>query len=529
SLARPRLQTLSGAAAVAALASAGLWISLHYCLVAWKTDPDIFVTVALWRGVREHGLGFLRSWTYTEDNWLFSLVPISSLFYSAFGATSRIAALVGWLFFVASVAMTAWLAAKLAGWRAAAITGCVLLFANYYALGHIGFLSYPITHNVSMAWGLAVLLLALWGVERQAYGPCIAAGLAVFVDAVSDPWASAAIAVPLVLASGGLAAVHRRTRLGAIALTLCLASALALWAAYKHPFGALHFLPRGHFQPGGWQAMLVNLRFGYRALAVMFNILPGGDLEAISTQVISVAALAAMVGASSLLVLWGLPRASAGRQLVGGVAVLSIGAVTTLYLLGPPASGLYVGRFFPNLYFFGALLVAMAAAERWRTGPWAAKAAVGAYAALFVASGAAMTPQLWTQPVPPSEPPAAKALGAFLQAHRLAYGYGPYWGANALAMEALTDGAVTIRPVVFQHGRVARRPVEASSLWFAPQAEPAGAPLFLVIRSDIEGCPALEACEAAARSQFGAPSERLVGGDAVVLVWRHPLAPLIDP
>ncbi|MDB5419571.1 MAG: glycosyltransferase, partial [Phenylobacterium sp.] len=116
-----------------------------------------------------------------------------------------------------------------------------------------------------------------------------------------------------------------------------------------------------------------------------------------------------------------------------------------------------------------------------------------------------------------------------LQAHRLAYGYGPYWGANALAMEALTDGAVTIRPVVFQRGRVARRPVEASSLWFAPQAEPAGAPLFLVIRTDIEGCPALKACEAAARSQFGAPSERLVEGDAVVLVWRHPLAPLIDP
>ncbi|HEV2532745.1 hypothetical protein [Phenylobacterium sp.] len=512
----------------AALICAGLWISLHYCLVAWKADPDIFVSVALWRGAQDHGLGFLKTWTYTEDNWLFSLLPVSSLIYSVFGATARVAALVGWLFFVASVGLTGWLTARMAGWRAGLATAVVLLFANYHALGHVGFLGYPITHNVSLAWGLVVLLLAYWGLERRLYGPCLAAGVMLYLDAVSDPWASAAIAAPLILTSGALAVLNRGTRLGGCARALCLVAALALWAAYKHPFGLLQFLRRGHFQPGGWDALVTNLSLGYRALSVMFNIAPGANLDEPRTKIVSLAALAVMVGGAAVLTLLGWRRASPGRQLTGAVSILSIGAVTALYLLGPPNTGMYVARFFPNLYFLGALLIATVAAERWRAWPWALKGLVAIYAALFMASAAAMAPQDWTSPIPSSEPAQARALGELLEAHHLTYGYGPYWGANALAMDTLTGGAVTVRPVVFQNGRVARRPVETSSLWYAPGAEPAGASPFLVIRSDIEGCPATDACEAAARAQFGAPAERLTQGDAVVLVWRRPMAPLLD-
>jgi len=344
---------------------------------------------------------------------------------------------------------------------------------------------------------------------------------------VSDPWASAAVGIPLVIASGALAVANRRTRLGGCALALCLAATLALWAAYTHPFGLLHFLPKGHFQLGGRHAVLVNLGFGIRALAVMFNVLPGANLDLPATQAISLAALAMLAGGAAVFTLLDIRRATAGRQLVGLVAILSIGAVAALYVLGPASTGLYVGRFFPNLYFLGALLVAMTAAARWRTWPWVVKGGVAAYAALFIGSGAAMAPQFWTTAIPPSEPPEARSLGEFLAAHKLTYGYGPYWGANALAMDALTKGAVTIRPVIFTPGRIAPRPGGTSSLWYAAGAEPKGASPFLVIRSDMEECPSPEICESASRRQFGAPAERLVHGDAVVLVWRRPLAPLL--
>jgi hypothetical protein len=152
---------------------------------------------------------------------------------------------------------------------------------------------------------------------------------------------------------------------------------------------------------------------------------------------------------------------------------------------------------------------------------------IAAYALLFAVSGLALTPRLWTGPLAASDAPEAQALGGFLKAQGLTYGYGPYWGSGALAMQDLTGGAVTIRPVTFRGGRIAPRPAETSRLWYAPGAEPQGVRPFLVIRTDAEECPSVPACEADARRQFGDPAERLVHGDAVILVWERPLAPRI--
>lgn len=510
--------------ALAVLVAAGLWISFSYALFVWKADPDIFVTVALWRGVGEHGLGFVRTWGYTADNWLFSLVPVASAAYALFGASARTAVLIGWGFFLASVIMTTALAARVAGPRPAAILGAVLLFANVQALGHVGFLAYPISHNVSLAWGLAALLLAAWGLERRAHGPGLGAAALLFIACVSDPWASAAVAAPLILVGGAIAWRNRRDAPGRPALVLCLACAVALWIAHKHPFGLLHFLRRGDFQGGDAQSFAVNLRLGYGAVAAMFNLAPGGRAGS-AAQAASFAATLALLVMSGALAARSLRGAGVARQLVGGVAILSILAVAALYLAGPANSGLYVGRFFPNLYFLGGLLAAMASADGDRRWP---RAVTAAYAALFVLAGAASAPAAWTAPPAASDSPKARALGAFLQAHGLSYGYGPFWGAQALVIQTATNGAVVLRPVTFQDGRVARRPIESSRLWYAPEAEPRGR-VFVIVVADGEACQEVAACEATARRQFGAPVERLTYGETVVLVWDRPLAPRIPP
>ena len=508
---------------LATLGAAGLWTSFSYALSVWKADPDIFVAVELWRGVGEHGLGFVRTWGYTADNWLFSLIPLASAAYALFGVSARTAVLTGWGFFLASAGLTAALAAKVAGPRPAAILGPILLFANLQALGHVGFLAYPISHNVSLAWGLAALLLAVWSLETRAYGSALAAAALLFVSCVSDPWASAALAAPLILVSGAIALRNRRDDLGRPALVLCLVSAAAFWIAHKHPFGLLHFLRRGDFQPGDAQSFAVNLRLGYEAVAAMFNLAPAAGAGAAVRAASFVAALA-LVAASGARVARSLRGAGIARQLVGGVSILSILAVTVLYLAGPANSGLYVGRFFPNLYFLGGLLAAMAAADG---GRWS-RAAAGAYAALFVLAGAASAPSAWTAPPSSSDSPKAQALGAFLRSHGLSYGYGPFWGAQALVMRTATLGAVTIRPVTFHDGRVARRRIESSRLWYEPQAEPPGR-VFLAIVADGEACLAVATCEMVARRQFGAPVERLTQGETVVLVWDRPLAARIAP
>lgn len=516
-------------AAIGALGALGLWVSFHYARVAWGPDGDTFVTIALWRGFQEHGLRFFSSWAYSQDNWLFSLIPIASAVFAVFGPTPEAAMALGWGGFIASVALAVWITALTAGRRPAMLLGCVLLFASFPALGPVGFLAYPISHNVSMAWGLAAIAIAMHGLARRSLGACVAAALAVFLNTVSDPWAGAAVALPIVFAGAAIAATRAEER--RCARMLALASFIAFVCARTRLFGALWFLPASHFELTDLAGLQANLHWGALALAKMFNIVPAGrPAEQLGVCVFNLLALAVIVGGASLSATLNWRTARLPVQFVAVAAISSIAAVSVLYLAGRWGADWAVGRFFPNLYFFGAILIASQAAFRWHAWPVWARAGIGLYAGLFVLSGAVKHPDLWLNP--PSAPPApkaaaARALGDYLAAHGLAYGYGPFWGVQALAMDTLTGGRVTVRPVSFRDGHIRRRQAETSSLWFRPEAEPSNSRIFLVIMNDGEECPDPRACEALAVQQFGPPAERLQHDDAAILVWNQPLAPKI--
>lgn len=509
----------------------GLWISLHYALGAWKPDPDIFVTVELWRGFEHYGWSFFPSWAYTQDNWLLSLIPVTSALFKLFGTRAETAMIVGWLSFAASTGLAAWLAWRLAGARAALALACVLVFADLEALGRAGYLGYPISHDISMTWGLLALVLAVLALDRGGFGLALLAAAAVFVDAVSDPWAGVGIAAPLIVASAAIALLNRRTRLGACAAVLSVAVAVALWAARTRLFGMLGFLPKSQLHMADLPTMLVNMYWAYRSLGAIFNIVPGAGLDSHIGRLVSVAALIAVLGSAMVLTAVALRRAPPVRQLITGVALLSILGVAGLYVIGRWDQNIAVGRFFPNVYFLGGLLVAVVAAEGWARWSSAERAGLSAYAALFVISGVLSAPGLWTGAAGAADPSKDEAveLGTFLNAHQLSYGYGPFWGAHALVMNTATEERVTIRPVTFRDGRVRRRPAETSSLWYRAGAEPAANRPFVLVRNDGEECSQPDACVAAAIRQFGEPIERLTWRNSVVLVWPHEIAGAIDP
>ena len=354
----------------------------------------------------------------------------------------------------------------------------------------------------------------------SAWPAAVAAGAAVFVNAVSDPWAGAAIALPVILASAALAVLRRERRTAAGVLGFACLVGFIL--ARTRLFGALGFLPASNLALADIGGMLVNLHWGYRAAVVLFNIVPGGDGLAV-VRLLDVAALVLVLGWAAAASVWGLRRAPAERQFVTVVAILSIGAVVALFLVGRWGDGPGAARFFPNLYVFGGVLVAAQVSAGWGSLGRGASIAVIAYSALLVVSGVASRPAAWLGRETAPDGADAGGLGAYLAAHGLAYGYGPYWGTQALVMETLTKGAVTVRPVTFVDDRVRPRAGGISTLWFTPSAEPAGRRLFLVVRNDGEECPDPAACERNARQQFGPPVERLVYRDAVILVWDHAL------
>jgi hypothetical protein len=501
----------------------GAWVSFRYCADAWRPDPDIFVTVEVWRGIQRHGPEFLRSWAYTQDNWLLSLVPLSSLAFATFGTSAAVALGIGWVVFLMSVAMTGWIAARLTGWRAGVVLSCVLIFAGYPAVGHAGYLGHPISHNLSMAWALLALALALHSLERGSRGACIAIGFILFIDSVSDPWAGVAIACPMILVTGIMAWVHRRESLGRNAAMLAIAGALGFLTARTQLFGLLSFLPQSSFDVADRGRILLNLYWAGKSLAAIFDILPG-DTGSGLADLFNLAILVVLLGSAVALSISRCRVASGGRQLVCGTGVLSIGAMASLFVVGRWDAPIAAGRFFPNLYFLGALLVAIPMADRWCGWRWPPKLALGTYATLFIVAGLTSAPRLWAGPVPAQPRDEALELAGFLQAHGLNYGYGPFWGTRALVADVLTGGRVIIRPVSFKGGSIHRRQAETSGFWYLPADEPTSGRRFLVIRADGEECPSPDACVAMASRQFGTPAEHLIWRNAVILVWPYSIA-----
>lgn len=517
--------------AVAALALAGLVLSLMAALALWPPDSDFAVPVALWEGLRAHGPGFLTTWRHTPDNWLFTQLPVSFLLFELFGPDPRLAVGVGWLAFAASVGLTAALAWRLAGPKAAAAVLAVLPFAGSFALGAPGFLAHPISHDVTFAWGLVAVLVAYEAVARGRGAIALLAGLLVFADALSDPWALVAIAAPLLVVGLCLAAAHWRIPQGRAAAWLSASVLLAAIAARTQVFGAMDFLPKNDVHLASPSLMVANLWWIGVAAAGIFNIVPGGTTSEAWVKAVDILALAAILGGAGLSALMALRRASPGRQLIGGVAVVSLAATGLATAAGIWVSPDLMARFLPNLYHFGGLLVAAWAVRGWRRWSRQGRAALGTYAVLFVAAALASYP--WPsmgRVTPGGATRQALQLASFLHAQGLAYGYGPYWGTQALAVTWLTGGQVVIRPITFTGGTMHRREAESSPDWYRTADEPAGTKeRFLVIVNDGEACTDAPACVAIAERQAGPPSRRLAWRDALILVWDHPIAERIGP
>jgi len=512
----------------ALVASFGLWVAFRYVMAAWPPDPDVFVTVELWRGIQRHGLEFASSWSYTQDNWLLTVVPLSSALYQLLGPSLTLTIAIGWLTFATAVVLAGWLVAELAGWRWGLALSAVLAYGNLAAVGRVGYLGYPISHNASMAWALAVLLTSLRALKPgpYAWSWSALAGVLLFADAVSDPWAAAAVALPMIMTLAGLAFVRRQEPVGPAARALLVAVVIATVAARTRGFGLLGFLPRTSFALTDPAHMLVNLYWAYRASTAMFHIVPGASAEPTLPRLIDAAALLVLLGWASASAVAQIRRARPDHQFITAVALLSIGITSALYLVArwDPNMQTMVGRFFPNLYFLGGVLVAVAAAGQWPEWRLPPKLLLAGYAALFMTAGLAGAPEIWTGKTPPATADEARNLGRFLDQHHLAYGFGPFWGSQSLLMRTATDEHVTIRPVSFQTGRIVRRGAETSSHWYGPGADSAPSRQFLLIRNDGEECPSPQACVAMARQQFGPEAELLTYLDMSVLVWTTPIS-----
>ncbi len=512
-------------AAAVLLTLAGGATSYLYSRALWYLDPDATVPAALWRGIQAHGPAFAATWRGTPDNWLFNLLPLDAALISLAPGWPEVIVLSGWLIFAASAVLAGMLAAHAANRQAGFVTTAVLSLAGPFSLGAPGALSYPVTHNVTMLFGLVALALAAPWLRRGGIWRVAAAGLVLTLNALSDPWAVAAILLPVAIAAAGLGALGWRTAQGRRALVLAAIAGLALIVVRTEAFGLLAFVPDGGFAPTDRAGLSRNAQWLFRSLAAQYNVVPTASPETGPALLVSgaVAFLAlAALGAGGLL---RLRDDDVSRRFLIATALLSIGAVLAACLLGSWPPGFSIGRFLPNLYFLGAVAAA-GALVHCRT--VAVRIAAATWIGLVVIAGLSDRSEVWRTARPPARDARVDVLIEALRREGLTYGYGGYWDAHALPITWITDGAIVIRPVVFHDGRVAPRPVESSPFWYRQADEPPGlVERFVAIPNGVIDCPDPAACEAATIRHLGPPDRTATYPEGRILIWRRSLASAI--
>jgi hypothetical protein len=507
------------------LAALGLWTSLHYAFAAWTIDSDNADAAMVWLGWQRDGLPFVTGWTYTQDNWLLTVIALSFAAFAVLGPQPWVVLAIGWLMFAGSCAMTALIARRfvspLAGWVLLAL----FLLSGMFAVGRGGDMSMALEHTSSMLGGLVALYAWLVWLERGRVWTLAAGAVVALATALSDPWTLAAFLAPMGVVAVGLIALTPRA--GRLRLVVLAGTVLvvALLARTKL-LGVFGFLPATSYELSGlgW----IDDRFAWTATVVaqLFDIYPGVSQVRVMTTALSCAVLAWLCGHAVLAL--GRARASLSgpARFLAGVAVVSPAAVVAAYLLGPISEQrLELGRFFPNVYFLLPLLIALAF-ERARL-PGVVRVVAVVCAGLMMAAGLASQPSAWLRGMPVVHSEGTDDLIAFLSAHGLHYGFGAYFGTQANAVTWLSGGAVTIRPIAFDEttGRISRRRDQTSPLWYTDGDAPGDVDrMFIAIGPGEENCfnPAL--CLAGVTAQFGTPDETLHDGTLDVLVYRRRIA-----
>lgn len=502
-----RFRPRTPAAVLLALGTAlGLWTSLHGAFASWPVDSDLADTVMLWHGVRAHGLGFLRGWVWAQDNWLLSLLPWSAALYALAGPRPALVVGTGWAVFVACAALAAWLGWRLARRPAVWALLPVLLLASRPGLGRIGWLAYPVTHTVTLLWGLLALHAAVgWMTARRPWA-LAAVAAALLIATISDPWALPALVLPVLLAAVLL-------RQGRLAVTVLVVGALAA----SRLGGVLDFLPPPRFEAASWAHMRENFALLPRILGADFAIwLPGA---AAGEAAVMLPALLALDVAHAALRAWrGLAPPQRFGLLVCGLSVI----LTLAAFLGNGfLRGTGSGRFLVAVAFLLPLGLALGLACAWRRVTRAGRALAIVLAVLHMAAGAA---DAWPRHRLRADTEMPLALAGFLAAHGLHYGYGAYFGAQANAVTWLSGWGVVMRPVSFGFldGRLLYPLVETSQRWYAPDDAPPGLSRRFVI-VDPRSCASRDVCVTGLARQFGTPAQTLTFGGFTILVWDHAL------
>lgn len=295
-------------------------------------------------------------------------------------------------------------------------------------------------------------------------------------------------------------------------------------------FGALGFLPGVVHSVATLPQMIENAKFAARYIAVFFNILPGlltrsGPTPPPAVVVIECALFFALVLFCAFRLMRQFPATSSRRQFIALTALASMFVMLAALVITGFQQGMVTGRYLSNLFVFLPLLIGASpigsdVRDRFD------RTVLALLAGLFMISGLVSNRMVWNDRMPTTGLNGVPQLAAFLAAHHIQFGYGPYWWTQANATGWVTRGKLTIRPIDFNpgEGRFVPKPVQTLPEWYTkPAIARQPARMALILPPSPGDCGAATTCLAAATAQFGPPAQIVPYGPLTVLIYNHHL------
>ena len=510
----------------------GLYGSLKVVIGTFGIETDSSHSLMLWYGVNSHGLTWLKDWIFTQDNWLFSLVPFHFLGFLLFGTNFGVAVIGGWLVFVLSAFISGLVAWQLDAKRSAFLIPLILLFLGTYAHSK-GFASYSTSHNVTNLFGLTSLLLIIRWTKKQKTTTLFFILLLLVAGSISDPWMVAAYNLPIVIVSVLLLIFPQIKTERIDCIKLFLASVGSIVAVKSHFFGVLNFLPDMYFQLGDWGAIKNNSLFLIKDLGGLLNIFPFQNSNYLVPAVLSIGIIVILLFVNIAIAVEKKLYAQKYFLVFLSFSFFSIGGIFLAFMLSSIEADSKSARFLLNCFYLIVIGLGVLIDLNWERLSITQRLFSASVVLLFLISGIASTFQIWQRPGFAVNDRGTNALIDFLRKNNLSYGYGPYWGSNANAVTAVSKSSIRIRPVVFNKSNgmmVTGNRAQSSRRWYTTEDLPTDQKEFFVfVKSDGEECADFDLCIKGLSKQFGEPARVLKYDDAFILVWNQPLIGFQSP
>lgn len=516
------------------LAVAGVLVSLQI-VYRRMYDPDMLHSVLVWQGIQEHGLGWLNEWRFTQDHWLFSLVPYQASLVQVSGGGMDAIAFSGWLIFFLAAVFSALTARELAGNLAAAIVFTLLMWVNAY--GHIeGFASYPVSHNITNLFGL----VTLWQLLRWAAKPSWLLGsmicLLQLIAGLSDPWLLPTFTLPMILSLVIVGLLNRHGHRHGHAwtirawLSLVLGLSITFVLVKTGLWGTLDFVPPMQFLIGPFSTQLANLQALMGNLGGLFSLLPPLEPAWIYWPEVRL-----QYALPSYLIVGGLFLFTAVRSIIWPtdvktrlftwVAVFSVVGICAAYVISSVAGTVSSVRFVINSLYLVTIALVVYASHHWPQLKRWHKTVIVCLGAMYLITSAVSYIRFWHSGWEQSDH-AVKPLIKTLDEHGLNYGYGQYHGAKSNVVTLLTNGRITMRPVAYDQktGQISFLHPQTAPRWYTAEDAPKDQKQFFVYltRATTE-CPDFDLCREALFRDFGPAAKEIPLQKGVIFVWNHPL------